>query len=349
MYEQVLQDREDLKQYGNNSLLLFALEMRFSIEDIHTVAADALTDGHDDKKCDLVYINIDEEAAIIAQAYFSSDSSKKEAPANKASDLNTAAAWLLSRDLADLPDRIRPAATQLRDALGKGLISTIEFWYVHNLPESTNVSNELRTVQSSASNSLRQLLGAGISLPNVATIEVGSSQLENWYRALTTPILVLEHFNIDVTGGYSISSDNWSAFVTAIPAIWLHQIFKDYKSDLFSANIRGYLGSRKVDANINNGIKTTAMEDANQFWVYNNGLTILTNDFNYNELEQKLLVKGISIVNGAQTTGAIGSLENPPDSKAMVPARFVQCNSRDVITRIIQFNQQFQIQQSFSK
>jgi hypothetical protein len=314
------------------------LEMRFGIEDIHTVAADALTDGPDDKKCDLVYINVDEGAAIIAQAYFSPDFSKKEAPAQKASDLNTAAAWLLSRDISDLPDRIKPAATQLRNALNSGQITTIELWYVHNLPESKNVSNELKTVQGSASNSLRQILDKTVLPPNVVTLEVGSQQLENWYKALTTPILVLNHFDVDVSGGYSISSDDWSAFVTAIPAIWLHQIFNIYKSDLFSANIRGYLGSRKVDANINNGIKTTASDDANQFWVYNNGLTILTNSFYYDEPEQKLLVKGISIVNGAQTTGAIGSLKHPPDSKAMVPARFVQCSNKEIITRIIQFN-----------
>lgn len=338
MYEQVLQNREDLKRYGSNALLLFALEMRFGIEDIHTVAADALTDGHDDKKCDLVYINIDEGSAVIAQGYLSTDSSKREAPANKASDLNTASAWLLSRELTDLPDRIKPAATQLRDALKNGQIKTIQFWYVHNLPESRNVENELRTVQGSASNSLRQLLGGTPLPPNVIAVEVGGGQLDDWYKALTMPILVLEEFEVEIIGGYSIQSDDWSAFVTAVPAKWLHQIFNDYKDDLFSANIRGYLGSRKVDANINNGIKATASDDADHFWVYNNGLTILTNSFEPDTSGNKLLIRGISIVNGAQTTGAVGSLATPPDPVAMVPARFVQCNNQDVITRIIQFN-----------
>lgn len=107
---------------------------------------------------------------------------------------------------------------------------------------------------------------------------------------------------------------------------------------MFSANIRGYLGSRKVDANINNGIKVTASSDASHFWVYNNGVTILTHSFEYDKPNNKLFIRGISIVNGAQTTGAIGSLAASPDLNAMVPARFVQCNNRDVITRIIQFN-----------
>ena len=39
--------------YGNNALLLYALQLRFSISDIVSVASDALTDGGDDKKCDL--------------------------------------------------------------------------------------------------------------------------------------------------------------------------------------------------------------------------------------------------------------------------------------------------------
>jgi hypothetical protein len=340
MYEQVLQTREDLKQYGNNSLLLFALEMQFEIEDIHTVAADALTDGYDDKKCDLVYVDIDQGSAVIAQAYFSSDPSKKEAPAHKASDLNTAVGWLLSRELSDLPERIKPAATQLRDALQNGQIKTIQFWYVHNLPESQNVKNELETVKGNAYSSLKQLLDSTISLPDVVSLEVGKNKLDDWYKALTTPILVVDTFDVEVIGGYIISSpsNDWSAFVTAIPAQWIYQMFNRHKSDLFSANIRGYLGSRKVDANINNGIKTTASSDANHFWVYNNGLTILTTSFNYDESNNKLSVQGVSIVNGAQTTGAIGSLTVPPGSDAMVPARFVQCQGRDIITRIIQFN-----------
>lgn len=225
MYEQILENREDLKPYGNNSLLLFALEMQFEIEDIHTIAAEALTDGHDDKKCDLVYVNADDGSAVIAQAYFSVDLSKREAPASKASDLNTAAAWLLSRELEDLPDRIRPAATQLRDALQDGQIRTIQFWYVHNLPESHNVENELRTVKRNAFNSLKQLLGSTTSLPDVVALEVGRSRLDNWYKSLTTPILVVDTFDVDVIGGYSISSEDWSAFVTAIPAQWLYQIF----------------------------------------------------------------------------------------------------------------------------
>ena len=45
--------------YGDNSLLLYALQLRYDIEDIISVASEALTDGSDDKKCDLIYIDRD--------------------------------------------------------------------------------------------------------------------------------------------------------------------------------------------------------------------------------------------------------------------------------------------------
>lgn len=43
-------------------------------------------------------------------------------------------------------------------------------------------------------------------------------------------------------------------------------------------------------------------------------------------------------MNGAQTTGAIGSLGNIPDSEGMVQTRFVKCGNKETIQRIIEYN-----------
>ena len=45
----------------------------------------------------------------------------------------------------------------LRAAIEDGKVKSIQFWYVHNLSESENVRNELRTVQATAVSSLRGL------------------------------------------------------------------------------------------------------------------------------------------------------------------------------------------------
>ena len=85
-----LDGRADLSVFGDNRLMLFALELGLGLEDVQTVASVALTDGRDDKKCDLVYVDRDSGKAIVAQGYMSQKLNRKAAPANKASGLNTA-------------------------------------------------------------------------------------------------------------------------------------------------------------------------------------------------------------------------------------------------------------------
>ena len=86
-WQDALAARDDLNTFQDNRLLLFALQMHETLEDIALVAQDALTDGSNDKKCDLVYVDSEVGRAIIAQGYMSADVTLREAPANKASDL----------------------------------------------------------------------------------------------------------------------------------------------------------------------------------------------------------------------------------------------------------------------
>jgi hypothetical protein len=97
-WQAALDERDDLKRYAPNAVGLFALVLHFGLEDIESVATDAIVDGSDDKKCDIVYIDRGERAAVIAQC-FESQKRKTEAPANKASDLSTAVGWLLNAEV----------------------------------------------------------------------------------------------------------------------------------------------------------------------------------------------------------------------------------------------------------
>jgi hypothetical protein len=105
---------------------------------------------------------------------------------------------------------------------------------------------------------------------------------------------------------------------------------------LFSANVRDYLGARRSDSNINNGIMLTAKSEPENFWAYNNGITVLVNDFSLGQ-NSKLTVRGLSVVNGAQTTGALGSV-NDPLSNAWVQARFIKTADQDIVSNVIRYN-----------
>ena len=64
-----------------------------------------------------------------------------------------------------------------------------------------------------------------------------------------------------------------------------------------------------------------------------NGLTLA----NKNK-KLHLTLNGISIVNGAQTTGAIGSLLEKPNKRLNVPTRFIWTKDDSLVENIIKFN-----------
>ena len=137
--------------------------------------------------------------------------------------------------------------------------------------------------------------------------------------------------------GFEISGDKWRAYVTAVSARWLKKQYNLYKDDLFSGNPRTYLGSGKKKNKINLGIKESIDKSPNNFWAYNNGVTALVTDYYPPEDENgHLSITGITIINGAQTTGAISNVETLKD--AWVPIRFIVCSDTNIIDEIINNN-----------
>jgi AIPR protein len=335
--------RSDLQDYGSNALLLYALQLRWGITDIEGVAAVALTDSANDKKCDLVYVDRDNGRVVVAQGYMSIKDDLDAAPANKASDLNTAVAWLLSGELGGLPDVLRSAAEEVRDAIENDQINEFHIWYAHNAPESENVSNELdQAVRTADSLIHRYFSDAQI---DVVASEVGVEQLDKLYRRTEAPIAVTDTLSLLVPGGFETHGEHWRAFTTAVPGVWLREQWAKYGGDLMSPNVRDYLGIVRSERNINNGIKTTAAQTPDRFWIYNNGITILVHDYEMegpdSDNNVRLTLSGAGIVNGAQTTGSLATLSDddaPHLDETSVLTRFVKCEDSDVLADIVKYN-----------
>jgi hypothetical protein len=340
-----LRARTELMAYGaDKALMLFALELSFNIDDIESVAAVSLTDHSNDKKCDLVFVDRHAGIIVFAQGYTAKDDTRGEAPANKASDLNTAATWLLTGSTETLPEALKSAALEVRDALQNDEIREVYAWYCHNLPESQNVEQELRQVQQTT-NSLLKSHYSKASITSVTVQEIGASTLEDLYRRTQAPIIVPDELEISVPGGFEISGDRWKAYCTSVSGKWLRELWLKHKADLMSPNVREYLGIVRSERNINNGIKTTAKALPQRFWIYNNGLTILVNGYEVlsgeSSADNILKISGVGIVNGAQTTGSIGTLADAEASdldKVQVMARFVSCSDSDVLAEIVKYN-----------
>lgn len=107
--------------------------------------------------------------------------------------------------------------------------------------------------------------------------------------------------------------------------------YKSYGNHLFAGNIRNFLGSSEV----NSAIEKTLNSDAQHFWFYNNGITIIAEDLKRqaiggNDRSVGMFdCKNVTIVNGAQTVGTIGRTLSGDESPAFLQARIIVVSDPD--------------------
>ena len=267
----------------------------------------SLTDGPNDKKVDLCHI--DGARALIVQGYHAQNWGRAEAPANKAEDLHAAVSWLLSSDSGNMQEPILGKSRDLQNAIGDGTITRVDLCYVHNCHESVNVRETLHRVEEMAKSRIK-----AFHPPRDVGVhghEIGLETVWNLLAERDTPILIGEEIRIPNIGTGIIRERNeksgWQAIVLSVPADWVRKQFKHWGNRLFVANVRDFLGAPDAKRDINNEIKRTAAREPGNFWAFNNGITALTRKI-MDDQGEEIVIEGISIVNGAQTTGALGGM-----------------------------------------
>lgn len=334
---------ELIAKYGEEKAhLIWTMGLFLDFPDLDQLASESITDGSDDKKIDFIKLDIDNKKLTVAQGTYSSTGAVYKAKSNKAADLNTAFAWIFSGDINSLrtdeqgqfENSLREIAMDIRNALENNEIEEIEILYVHNLAESKNVADELNTVKLN----LAKVLNNDEIFINAR--ELGIENIERIYRLKETAIVVKENIVLPEKSKFNEHSSKWKASIFTVNGIWLHNLYQQYDDSLFSANYRNFLGiSRRGRRKINSGIKNTAETRPSDFWAFNNGITILTTKHYPNpENENETILEGISIINGAQTTGSIGhsSVEQLDDVKVL--CRVIESADEETINSIIEFN-----------
>lgn len=316
----------------DSAYLCWVMALYLDRNDVFGLATDDLTDGKNDKKIDFVDLDIGNGKITLAQGYYSMKD-RDEAPANKASDMNTAIAWLVSGDISEIPDYMKGIINECREVINNNEISIIDAVYVHNLPESKNCKNELKTIEAHQSKLFEKYN------IEIFTHELGRETIENLYVSKESQILVTDSIEMEGQPLFEESTKGWKAYVFSISGKWLYDIFKTYGDDLFSANYRGFLGIGKRKK-INNSIRQTVETEPSNFWVYNNGITILTLGI-HDAGNGNKKIDGMSIINGAQTTGSISMVDESKAEnlkKAKVLCRVIKCEDTNLIPAIVKAN-----------
>lgn len=139
-----------------------------------------------------------------------------------------------------------------------------------------------------------------------------------------------------VSSGYLLCNKNYleysngknSGIIINIKATSLKDLFdRSNKNELFGYNLRDHISDTRLG--VDKGIEETIDKDVDNFWFYNNGITIGCS--NYKIVGDKLKLSNFSIINGAQTTYVIGNYKkvNPKNDFEIICKVIKSPNSLD--------------------
>ena len=86
------------------------------------------------------------------------------------------------------------------------------------------------------------------------------------------------------------------AVIVNVSAFSIKELYARYNIQLLAKNLRYHIAGARIDQ----GIRDTINNDPESFWIKNNGITIVCDDFEIDGKEAKM--RNFSIINGGQTT-----------------------------------------------
>ena len=100
--------------------------------------------------------------------------------------------------------------------------------------------------------------------------------------------------------------NGYESYLVALPAALLSEIYGRFGARLLEQNVRSFLQAR---TKVNRGIITTACDEPEMFFAYNNGLTVTATGIGTCQMDGGVVgihsIDNMQIVNGGQTTASI--------------------------------------------
>ena len=322
----------DMKDFPNDTthhfetraLAGFALVMKSGLE--VSQACIHITDGYNDMGIDAIYLDESQRKLFVVQSKWRSDgtgSIKQE----EALSFAQAIQRVLELDLNGGNDKLMAKTSDIDVAL------TQMEYQIHAIFIHTGDPCQ----QEFALNSINKLVEQ--TNDDISTILVFEEiNLKDIYTFLANG---QDSMSIDIDDVILL---NWgkidapfSSYYGTVAASTLGEWYKKYGNLLFAKNIRFYKGNTDV----NEGMKRVLLEEPEKFYYYNNGVKVLCKSIKRKAKDSTtnatglFALEGVSLVNGAQTTGTIASvfMENPEQlGKASVMIQIIDLSNVDTET-----------------
>lgn len=294
---------EKVNKFYSRSLAALAIVMQCGVE--YDIAAQSITDGYHDLGIDAVYNDTAQKKLILVQSKWRKDGLGSISQ-EEASTFTEGVAQVINFDLTGCNAKLSAKQSEITDAL-RDMNYQIEIVYCHTGNQGMN------EYASRALNSLLNQVNEDDSTELLTFTEI---KLQDIYEYLANgqinESIVLNDVLISNWGSVDAP---FKAYYGTIQVSAVGEWYNQYGNQLFAKNIRYYKGSTEV----NQGIKEVLKTQPEKFFYYNNGIKLLckkiTKKLPYSTGNNVGLfaLEGVSLVNGAQTTGVIGAvcLENP--------------------------------------
>jgi AIPR protein len=283
-------------------------------------AASYVTDGFHDNGIDAVYFDSREKILFCVQTKWKHDGTGS-IERGDALKFITGVKDLINAEFDRFNDKIKSRSTEILDALslantrivllvaytGQGTLGQDISRDFDDFLKNMNDPSEVVELKVLRQGNLHGIVASGtLGVP----INIDDVVLKDWGQ-------IREPFG------------SYYGLVSATEvADWLNK----YYPKIFMPNIRSFLG----ETEINQSIVETLISEPENFWYFNNGITALCGSISKKPLGGntreigKFDCRDVSIVNGAQTVGAIATAyAKSPDqvAKALVSIRFISLES----------------------
>lgn len=291
-------DEERKNKYYTRAIAALAIVMRCGID--FDSAAKTITDGYHDMGIDAVYNDVAQKKLILVQSKWRKDGNGSVSQ----EEANTFVAGLkriINLDFDGCNTKVEAKQPEIAAAICD-MDYQIEMIFCHTGSQNMD-TYALRPID--------ELLAQVNEDDTTELLVFVESKLQDIYDYLAngqnSDNIVLDDVLLNNWGTIDAP---YKAYYGTIPVAAIGEWFTQYGNRLFAKNIRYYKGSTEV----NQGIKEVLKNEPDKFFYYNNGIKILCKKitkkaaYSTDRNTGLFVLEGVSLVNGAQTTGTIGAV-----------------------------------------
>lgn len=273
----------------------------------------SITNGPNDGGIDFVYYDDEEPKVVLGQCKYTENMKLNDI----ISELNKMSSTVENFKKANTGTYNKKLKTNLQNALDR-------------LPDESagNVEYCIFTTSDINQNDVTNKLHAENNLYSKDMVSVyGVSEINSQIKELIEKAKTVNEYKIEIDYPHNVlqyETDNVSGIMVNMSSESLVRMYDKFKDEgLFDLNIRKYIKNKTVDE----GIKETLDKERDNFWFYNNGLTIACSEYVLDGNKVKLY--DFSIVNGGQTTNRIGNYKGSNNDKFYLPCKIISIKNDD--------------------